>query len=151
MRTRLKFNEIQKGYYPMVEHPAQCTKCGGKCCGEVKTSGQGMEDIVVGPLRWFEVQQHDSSNIFIAEDKEGIHAWVQDIHMNRPTTFLCKKNGVCVYLDKEKGCSAPVKPLTCSQFSCMYNMISKVRAGLSDSDIEEGRKVYSDAERAAVD
>lgn len=151
MRTRLKFKEIQKGYYPMVEHPVQCTKCGGKCCGEVKTSGQGMEDTVVGPLRWFEVQQHDSNNIFIAEDKEGTHAWVDHSYIKKPTPFLRKKNGACVYLDKEKGCIAPVKPLMCSQFSCMYNMVSKVRAGLSDSDIEEGRKVYSEAERVAVD
>lgn len=151
MRTRLKFNEIQKGYYPMVEHPAQCTKCGGKCCGEVKTSGQGMEDIVVGPLRWFEVQQHDSSNIFIAEDKEGIHAWVDHSYIKKPTPFLRKKNGVCVYLDKEKGCSAPVKPLMCSQFSCMFDPISKVREKLSDADLTEGWRILQDAERAAVD
>lgn len=118
-------SELYKGTY----HEDLCTACKGYCCSEAKTSGDGMPDNVVCALRVFELPYFPEDSYVWIKDDRGIES-----HTQGGFVAFLKKNadGKCHFLS-DTGCTAPVKPLACAQFSCLgsgpFNSEVKGRVG----------------------
>lgn len=148
-RGTVSFGKLRKHYFSLVEHKDLCKKCGGKCCTDLKTSDAGNGEDVVGPLRWFETQFH-KGNYIVTSFINGTHSYaVSSVGpvLDAAVPFLKKVNGKCVYWIEGKGCSAEVKPVMCSSFTCRG--VHAIDKGITDAERHAACAVSDSADRVA--
>lgn len=150
-RGTVSFGKLRKHYFSLVEHYDLCKKCGGRCCTDLKTSDAGNGEDVVGPLRWFETQFH-KGNYIVTSFINGTHSYAVHnlgIVSEAAVPFLKKVNGKCVYWIDGKGCSAEVKPVMCSSFTCRG--VHAIDKGITDAERHAACAVSDSADRVARD
>jgi len=148
-RGTVAFDKLRKHYFSLVEHLDLCKKCGGRCCTDMKTSDAGNGEDVVGPLRWFETQFH-KGNYIVTHFTNKTHSYAVHnlgILSKAAVPFLKKVNGKCVYWIDGKGCSAEVKPVMCSSFTCRGT--HAIDKGITDAERHAACAVADNADRVA--
>lgn len=148
-RGTVAFDKLRKHYFSLVEHKDLCKKCGGRCCTDLKTSNAGNGDDVVGPLRWFETQFH-KGNYITTPFTNNTHSFAVNSlgkSLDAAVPFLRKVDGKCVYWVPDKGCSAEVKPVMCSSFTCRG--IQVLDKGITDAERHAACAVADSADRVA--
>lgn len=150
-RGTVAFDKLRKHYFSLVEHSDLCKKCGGKCCTDLKTSDAGNGEDVVGPLRWFETQFH-KGNYITTPFTNNTHSFA--VHslgksLDAAVPFLRKVDGKCVYWVPDKGCSAEMKPVMCSSFTCRGTQV--LDKGITDAERHAACAVSDSADRVAAE